>query len=147
MPAASNYNDYAPITWFKRLPVYVTTILTALFVAGMFATAFMEAARVGILPFAFSPADLWQHGSVWQIFTYLLIQEPSFFFIFGIFFFYWFGVDVERYLGRSRYFKLLALLLLTPVAVLSLWWTIADINSAVIGSNNLAIGFFVAFAT
>lgn len=147
MPAPSNFNDYSPLTWFRRTPIYVTTILVALFVAGMFATVFLATARFDWHVFAFSPADLWRHGAVWQLLTYPLLGWPGFFFLFSMFCFYWFGVDVERYLGRSRYFKLLALLLLTPVALLSLWWSKTGVEYEYAGANDLTIGFFVAFAT
>lgn len=147
LPPASSYNDYSPITYFRRVPIYVTTIITALFVAGMFATAFMSAARLDVQAFAFSPGDVWQRGAVWQILTYPLLQRPQFFYIFSIFFFYWFGVDVERYLGRIRYLKLFALLVLVPLLLLSIWWKITGTDYVLSGSNYLGIGFFVAFAT
>lgn len=147
MPVPSSFNDYGPITWFRRTPVYATTLLVALFVAGMFATVFLATARFDVDVFAFSPADLWRRGAVWQLATYPLVGRPSFFFLFSMLFLYWFGVDVERYLGRSRYFKLLALLLLTPPTLLSLWWKKTGLESGFAGSSDLAIGFFVAFAT
>jgi membrane associated rhomboid family serine protease len=147
MPAAPDQNDYSPLTWYKRTPIYVTTVLVALFVAGMFVTVFLKTARFNVEDvFAFSPAALWRRGAAWQLVTYPLLAMPSFFFLFAMFCFYWFGTDVERYLGRSRFYKLLALLLLAPPALLSLWW-MAGAETMSAGSSNLTIGFFVAFAT
>ena len=146
MPLSSNQNDYQPLTWFRRTPIYATTILVSLFVLGMFATVLLATARLRVNAFAFSPADFWRHGAAWQFVTYPFIGTPSFFFIFSIFFFYWFGVDVERYLGRAQFLKLLSLLLLVPPVLLSLWWK-AGSYSEWAGSNELSIGLFVAFAT
>ncbi|MGB8355130.1 MAG: DUF6576 domain-containing protein [Chthoniobacteraceae bacterium] len=145
MAALSSFNDYGPITWFRRKPVYLTTILAALLVVGMFVTVFLETAKVDTSIFAFFTDTFW-HGAVWQIVTYPLLGRPDFFFIFNVFFFYWFGVDVEKYLGRSRYAKLLALLILTPPILLSLWWKATGRPGMCEESSELSIGFFVAFA-
>jgi membrane associated rhomboid family serine protease len=147
MFSASSYNEYQPVTWFGRWPVYVTTIITGLFVVGMFVTVFLTTARVSLEALLLSPAGIWRHGFVWQPFTYPLIQLPNFFYLFGLFFFYWFGVDVERYLGRSRHLKLFALLLLVPAVVSSIWWKTTGLNYVVAGPGDLGIGFFIAFAT
>lgn len=146
MATPSSFNDYGPITWFRRVPVYLTTILIALLTLGMFATVFLATARADVSLFAFAPPDFWRRGWLWQLFTYPLINPPSFFFLFGLFFFYWFGTDVERYLGRSRYLKLFLLLLATPPLVSTLWWW-SGISAGCYGSINLTIGYFVAFAT
>ena len=146
MPAPSSFNDYGPITWVRRTPVYLTTIITAAFVLGMFITVFLATAGFDISVFAFKPFSFW-HGQVWRILTYPLIAKPQFFYIFSIFFFYWFGVDVERYLGRRRYAQLFTLLLVTPALILTLWWKAGGIPGGIGGSVNLSIGFFVAFAT
>src|SRR5262249_35053594 len=116
------------------------------FVVGMFVTVILSTARFDISVFEFDPLDFW-HGQVWQIITYPFIAFPQFFFIFSIFFFYWFGVDVEKYLGRTRYAQLFTLLLVTPALVLTLWWKGMGIHGGMGGSNNIGIGFFVAFAT
>lgn len=145
MPISPSYNDYGPITWFRRKPIYLTTILAILLLVGMFATVFMATARADVGMFAFYPSLFW-HGWVWQVVTYPFLAGASFFFLFSLFFFFWFGVDVERYLARSRYAQLLALLILAPPAVLSLWWK-AGAEEPCSGSMNLSIGFFVAFAT
>jgi membrane associated rhomboid family serine protease len=147
MDEFSSYKDYGPITWFKRKPIYLSTILAALAVLGMFITAFLMAARADVNLFAFDPLYFWKGNYLWQIITYPLLNVPSFFFIFGIFMFFWFGVDVERYLGRTRYSILLTFLILTPVVVNSLLWVSGHVWGQSAGMNDLAIGFFIAFAT
>lgn len=151
MPTISSYSDYQPITWFRRMPIYFTTILIALFVAGMACTVILQTARVDVMPFVFDPYAFWKGHKLWQIVTYPLLSSPSFFFLFGLFCFYWFGSDVERYLGRTRYLKLIALLVLTPPLMLTAWWLAAGMPSNMEfgygGSVEITIGMFVAFAT
>lgn len=91
------------------------------------------------------PGYFW-HGAVWQVLTYWLVNPPNFFFVFSVVFFAWFGTDVERYIGRTRFFQLFAIIILTPPVVATLWWSFG-IPSSCAGMDNLAIGFFVAFAT
>jgi len=146
MPAPSSFNDYGPITWVRRTPVYLTTILIVLFTVGMFATVFVETAGTNTLAFAFLPELFWRKHFLWQVATYPLIDRPNFFFLFNLFCFYWFGTDVERYLGRSRFTKLLCILVLTPPVLLSGWW-LAGVPGGCEGTDDLTIGFFVAFAT
>ena len=145
MSEPSPYNDYKPITWLGRMPVYTAGVIAALLVVGMFATVFLETARVDIFAFAFIPSTFW-HGALWQVLTYWLIAKPNFFFAFNVLFFAWFGTDVERYLGRSRFLQLFLISLLTPVVVSSLWYS-AGLETVIAGSLMLSICFFVAFAT
>jgi membrane associated rhomboid family serine protease len=147
MPEPSSFHDYGPITWFHRKPIYLTTILVALLVFGMFATIFLATAHASLQVLAFSAAQFWEHLALWQIVSYPLLDWPGFFFIFGLFCFYWFGTDVERYLGRSRYITLLVLLIITPPLLQSVWWKAAGAYGICMGSNDLTIGFFIAFAT
>jgi len=113
----------------------------------MFLTVILSAVGVRSEWFAFSPFTFWKQENLWQLFTYPLLGKPDFFFVIGLFFFYRFGVDVERELGRNRYFKLLAILWLVPPLLLTLGSGIGGGNGYCFGSYNLSIGFFVAFAT
>ena len=145
MPAIHSFNDYRPVTWFRRMPVYVTTILVAVLTLGMFATVIMESSRVSLATFGFLPAEFFR-GNVWQVLTYSLIAQPDFFFLFGMFFLYASGIEVEKYLGRTRFIQLLALLLLVPPLVLSLWSAVLPVGRFV-GAYDLILGLFIAFAT
>jgi len=139
-------NDYQPLTWWKRLPIYATTIYVALVVLGMFATVIGEAARFPMVMFAFTP-EAFTHGAVWQLATATLVGYPSFFFIFAMLCLYQSGVEVERYLGRSRYLKLLGTLLLVPIVCSLLWFWTTGISYQYAGSYDIMIGLFIAFAT
>ena len=104
-------DDYRPVTWMGRYPVRVTTIIAALYVLGMFATTIAESIHgdmAALSPFIFQSRQF-LHGALWQPFTCVLIQSPTFFFLFNLFFFYWSGTEVEKYpasVGMPRYFSL-----------------------------------------
>ncbi|MBA3961309.1 MAG: hypothetical protein H0X40_05330 [Chthoniobacterales bacterium] len=139
-------DDYQPVGWMGRYPIRITTIVVAAFVIGMFATVIALSAHWDVVtPFAFTTWSFW-HGSVWQPITCVLIQGASFFFLFNIFFLYWSGVEVEKYLGRQRYLTLLALLLLVPPVFLTCW-SAGGVHWTYYGSYEISVGMFIAFAT
>jgi hypothetical protein len=138
-------DDYKPVAWMGRYPIRITTIVCAVFVLGMFATVFAQAARLDLTPFEFRAWSFY-HGAIWQPFTSILIQNASFFFLFNIVFLYWSGVEVEKFLGRRRYLQLLGLLLLVPPFVLTLW-SLAGMHWSYFGPYEISVGMFIAFAT
>jgi hypothetical protein len=128
-----------------RYPVRVTTIIAALFVLGMFATTILASLQRDMSPFMFQ-SRLFLHGAVWQPLTSVLIQNASFFFLFNLFFFYWSGTEVEKYLGIRRYIFLFAVLILVGPIVLIAWGPRAA-YWPYFGSYELSVGMFIAFAT
>ena len=54
--------------------------------------------------------DVWQLGFLWQLATYPFVASLGFglFFLLELLIIFWFGRDVYRYLGRSRFWQLLA---------------------------------------
>ncbi|HEY1581662.1 MAG TPA: DUF6576 domain-containing protein [Chthoniobacterales bacterium] len=139
-------DDYQPVGWMGRYPIRITTIIVAALVLGMFGTVIGLSAHWNVIePFAFRASTFW-HGALWQPITCVLIQTANFFFLFNVFFLYWAGVEVEKFLGRRRYLTLLGLLLLVPIVVLSLW-NLAGANWLYYGSYELSVGMFIAFAT
>ena len=138
-------DDYQPVTWVGRYPVRVTSIITALYVVGMFITVIALSARWDITPFAFQSRSF-LHGSIWQPLTCTLMQTASFLFLFNILFFYWAGTEVEKYLGIRRYLYLFGLLLLVPPIILIAWGA-RGAQWSYLGSYEIAIGMFIAFAT
>jgi len=102
-------------------------------------------ARIDLGPFGFQ-AQRFLHGAIWQPLTCTFIQTASFFFLFNVMFLYWSGVEVEKYLGRSGFLKLLGLMLLVPTVLLCLW-SFAGVPWNYYGSYEISIGMFIAFAT
>ena len=147
MPFTSGYSDYQPITWFRRMPIYVTTLLSALLIVGMVATTILESAGVSVdLVAAFWSPEFFR-GCVWQLVTYPFIARPDFFFLFGVLFFYFAGIEVEKYLGRKRFIQLLVLLLLVPPSIVSVRHLLGFGAGVYAGSYDFTAALFIAFAT
>jgi membrane associated rhomboid family serine protease len=139
------HRDNQPLGNFRGLPIYLTTIIVAIIVAGLVFSAFAGFATA-IGWFAFVPELLWRQGQVWRMVSYLAVDQVNFFTIFNLLFLYAFGRDCEKELGRGRYLGFLAVLVLTPVLVATLLW-LAGFGGGVVGSTHLAIGLVIAFAT
>jgi len=109
-----------------RYPVDVTTILVGVHVACAILTAFIFAiAHGGVLNYAmFDSAQVW-HGQIWRLVTYALIHPPSgyalLWFAIEMYMLFFFGREVERFIGRRGYIWLYALLLIVPALILTLW--------------------------
>jgi hypothetical protein len=138
-------DDYRPVGWIGRYPVRVTSIICALFVLGMFATVIAQTAHWDFTPLVFQ-STAFLRGAIWQPLTSPLIQTATFFFLFNLFFFYWSGNEVERFLGIRRYLELIGLLLLVPPIFL-IGWGALGAHWPYYGSYELSIGMFIAFAT
>jgi hypothetical protein len=137
-----------PYGKWNGIPIYLTTILTAALVIGIIATTVLMASGAGLILNAFAfTMPLEPAWSLWRLFTYTLIQQPSFFTLFSLFFFYWFSAGIETHLGRGVLTRLLILLALIPPAVAAVvYWTL-HVSGAAFGGYTLTCGLLVAFAT
>src|SRR4029453_11139463 len=90
---------------------------------------------------------IWNGLQVWRLGSYAFVHYPSSLLWFAIemYMLFVFGREVERFIGRRAYVGLYLVLLVTPVALLTVWglWQ----RSALAGSPPLHFGIFVAFAT
>lgn len=142
----SLYNEYGPITWYKRRPIYLTTFIAGGLLLGMVLTVLVMAA-VGTPQFlAFLPEITWKHWQVWQIVTYPIVAFPSLWFAITLLFYYWVGVEVERYLGRPRYVRLLLLLVLAMPLINTVFWLAGAAGRPCMGVWDIVFGVFVACA-
>lgn len=136
-----------PFGKWNGIPIYLTTILTALLTLGFLASAilvhsdgtFVEAL---LLRVPFRP--VW---ALWRPFTYVFVQPMDFFTPFGIFCFYWFAVGIETHLGRATLSRLLILLTLVPLAVGAVFYWGFGQKFLFAGSSLLIAGAMIAFAT
>lgn len=142
---SASFSDYQPIRYVGRVPVYVTTIFTALLVGGLVASALLLTAQVSLAPYGFV-APLFLRGALWQVFTYPFIEQLTFFTPLGILCFYSWGMEVERYLGRARYIKFLGTLWLIQPIVCCLWWA-AGVPAGNTGNYEITAALLIAFAT
>jgi len=144
-------DDYQPITWVGRHPVHVTLLLVAVHVLLIVFTcllaAFGAASFLGYL--VFDSAQVIGLGYIWQIVTYAFVHLPysaSAVFLFAIemCMLFFFGREVERFIGRRAFIVLYALLLCVPTVFLTIAGLWTRLGAA--GSANLHFGIFVAFA-
>ncbi len=144
-----------PYGKWKGIPIYLTTIITAAFVIGLFVSAILFSARSPLLftlTFAL-PSDSWSELAA--AFTYPFIDEVTFFTPFSILFFYWLAVGIETHLGRAVLARLLVLLTLVPVVAAAILWFVFGVPTAALGaarfglSGNflLSASLIIAFAT
>src|SRR4030095_10613833 len=143
-------DDYRPVTWMGRYRVDVTTILVGVHVVCAIVTAFIFAIGDGaVLNYAmFDSGQVWQ-GQIWRLFTYAFIHQPSpsalLWFAVEMYMLFFFGREVERFIGQRAYMWLYALLLFVPVFILAVWELSA--RTVLAGSGTVHFAVFAAFVT
>ncbi len=137
--------EHRPLLYFRGYPVYAAHFLVALLVTSMIATSllmgFDMTAPVGWLDFTV-PQVL--AGQVWRVFTYGLVNQPTLNFAIDMAMLAWFGREVEKVLGRRRFFGLyIGIYMVAPIVSLlgARWWP-----GALAGETG-TLAVFVAFAT
>ncbi len=150
MFGVSTSDDYRPVGWMGRYPVDVTTILVGIHVVCAIATALIIGfIHDGLLNSAmFDSAYVW-HGQIWRLVTYAFIHSPSgyalLWFAIEMYMLFFFGREVERFIGQRAYIWLYGLLLLVPSLILTLWGLRTRTGFA--GSGALHFAVFTAFVT
>jgi membrane associated rhomboid family serine protease len=143
-------DDYRPVTWMGRYPVDVTTILVGVHVVCAIITALVVGfVHNGMLNYAmFDSAYVWQ-GQIWRLFTYAFIHQPAGYalllFAIEMYMLFFFGREVERFIGQRTYIWMYGLLLLVPALILSFWGLTTRTGLA--GSGALHFAVFTAFVT
>ena len=143
-------DDYRPVTWMGRYPVDVTTILVGAHVACAIATALIVGfIHGGVLDYMmFDSTQIWR-GQLWRFVTYAFIHSPSgyalLWFAIEMYMLFFFGREVERFIGRRAYISLYAVLLLVPALILTLWGL--NTRTGLAGSGALHFAVFAAFVT
>ena len=118
-------DDYEPLFYARGYPVTLTVLLVATHVLSMVACTFLLAANHAALIswLDFSGASVLR-GEVWRLVTYTLDHRPSLGFAIEMAMLFFFGREVERYLGRRAFGWLYcALVLTTPLLLLG--WSLA----------------------
>jgi hypothetical protein len=133
-----------------RYPVDVTTILVGLHVICAILTAFLFAiGYAAVLNYTmFDSAQVW-HGQIWRLLTYAFVHPPNgyalLWFAIEMYMLFFFGREVERFIGQRAYLWLYALLLFVPAALLTLWGL--TMRTGLAGSGALHFAVFTAFVT
>jgi membrane associated rhomboid family serine protease len=137
--------EQQPITWFRGQPVYATHFIVLGFVVSMLATSILMFAKATTLLgwLAFDSVAVLR-GELWRVLSYGLINPPSLWFAVNMLMLVWFGRELEKFFGRTRFLWLFgSLYLLKPVLFTLIGlWTPTDFYGQ---SGGFAL--FVAFAT
>jgi membrane associated rhomboid family serine protease len=139
--------DHGPLTWWGRVPVYAATWLVIAHTAGMILTAL--SGPLGYSRFlehlTFSSQAVLTSGALWQAVTYSFISPPSLWFLVEMAMLYFFGREVEKYLGRPVFLSLYGTLTLLPPLLLLLMG-LTGTSSVLFGSSTIHFAVFLAFA-
>jgi len=136
-----------PLGTWNNIPIYLTTIITAVFAASLVLGAIAAAARfpwMALLMFTMPVTPSW---ALWRLVSYVLLQQVSFFTPFSIMFFYWASVGIETHLGRAALSRLLLLLTFVVPGMAAIWWWGLGVPSVATDDYFLLGGLIVAFAT
>ena len=138
-----------PLRYWNNIPIYLTTVLTAVFVLGLIASAVLTSLRSPLLGLLIFEMPLRPEWSLWRLFTYVFVGRVSFFTPFSILFFYWLASGIETHLGRVVLSRLLLLITLAVPAMAAVWWWAFGVpfNSFAIDNYMLMSGLLVTFAT
>ncbi|MEA3209183.1 MAG: hypothetical protein QOE70_2240 [Chthoniobacter sp.] len=138
-----------PLGHWNSLPIYLTTILTGVFVVGFVVSAVLMSMHSSLLRLLIFTMPLEPPWSLWRLLSYVFINQVSFFTPFSIFFFYWMSLGIETHLGRPIVARLLTLLTLTVPVTAAVWWWLfhQSSNTFLNGDYMFFSGVLVAFAT
>lgn len=139
--------NYDPITWVGRVPVYATTIIVALYVVSMVgvAIALASGAEAGLGKLTFNTESVLRGGELWRCLTYAFVNPPDPWFIISLVMLYIFGRDVEQHLGRKGFVRLyLGFLLLGPSLLLAA--ALVSKQSLSISQSWANFAVFISFA-
>ena len=122
--------------------------MTAFVVSALFISYYgLTAVFYGL---ALSTPEVW-HGQVWRLFSYIAF-DPAFFaqrslwFPISILLLYFFGREVEQFVGRKTYLKLYAALVFIPAILLCLLGLVI-VPDPFLNCCEVFFGVFIAFAT
>jgi membrane associated rhomboid family serine protease len=146
-------DDYRPLMWVRGHPIYANTLIIIGHVVAFVASAI----AISIYGFegvfsqlALSTPEIW-HGQVWRLFTYVafdpyFFQQRSLWFLISVLLLYFFGREVEQFIGRRAYLMFYAAMIVVPAIILSLFGLLGA-PQPYLNCGDVIFGVFVAFAT
>jgi len=144
--------DYRPLFWMSGRPIYVTNLLLILnilaFILTALAVSFFGAGVLSAL--GLGNYDVIYHAQIWRLFTYIIFPPDPYTaitFIFAMGFLFYFGRQVEQFVGRKTYISLYAALILIPSILFCLLGLLGVWHENYLGGYGSIFGVFVAFAT
>ncbi len=127
--------------WFQLggYDVTTTVLLVGLGVLSMFAYAISPSTLDNLVFFPPFVRD----GDIWRLITWPVATEPSIWAVISLVFFWIFGHRVEEMLGKSRYLKLILVLIVVPAAIVTI---IGADRAVAVGIGLLGTAMLVIFA-
>jgi membrane associated rhomboid family serine protease len=151
MIAGRHSEDYYPITWVGRFPIYATTLLVVIHIATMVgiavATSITGPANTWLPQLIFSSQSVLHEYSAWQFVSYGFVNFPTIGFAIEMLLLYSFGREIEKFLGRKSFLLLYATLMLVGPAALTLLGFANISSNPLIGAGAVHFAVFVAFVT
>ena len=143
-------DDYRPLFWLSGRPIYVNTLILILHILAFTITAlaisFVGAGVQDALSLGYF--EVIHYGQIWRLVSYIIFPPSmAISFIFAMGFLYYFGRQVEEYVGRKTYAMLYSALVLIPAVVLCLISLVVSLQETYIGGYGTVFGVFIAFAT
>ena len=148
-------DDYRPLLWLRGHPVYANTLIVIAHVTAFVVSAICISyfgSRLIFERLALNTTEVW-HGQVWRLFSYVAF-DPAFFsqrslwFLFSIALLYFFGREVEQFVGRRTYLLFYGSLILIPAIFLSFLGLVPGAGPQIyLNCCDVIFGVFVAFAT
>lgn len=147
--------DTEPLVKWRGMPIYLTTIFTALLTVGFLVSAVLTAAH---RPSPSAPQSPWLTALIFKtpveswkgwlsVFSYPFVSQVNFFTPLSIVCFYWWAAGIETHLGRGPLVRLLGILVLLPVAFLSVLSLSSIGHGDLAGQFFITAGLLIAFAT
>lgn len=127
--------------WFKLggFDITTTALLVGLGVLSMFAYALSPSTLDNLVFFPPFVRD----GDIWRLITWPVATDPTIWAVISLVFFWIFGHRVEEMVGKSRYLKLILVLVVAPAAIVTLLQ--AD-RAVAVGIGLLGTAMLVIFA-
>jgi membrane associated rhomboid family serine protease len=142
--------DYQPLFWMGGHPVYVNTLILSLHILAFAILAL----AVSFLGFGVESAislgnyEVVHEFQVWRLASYIIFPPATAIsFIFAMGFLYYFGRQVEQFVGRKTYIGLYAALVLIPSILLCLIGPLGFWSENFLSGYGTIFGVFIAFAT
>lgn len=141
--------EHQPVTWIRGHAIYAAHFVVLVFVTSLLATTIVMAAKVSyLLDLLTFNSNAVLHGEIWRIFTYGLVNPPTgdriLWFAIDMLMLVWFGREVEKFFGRTKFLVLFAgIYLLSPLLFTALGrW----LPTVLVGETG-AFAMFIAFTT
>jgi membrane associated rhomboid family serine protease len=145
----SDSNDYQPLGYLGRIPLYVTTLLVITYVTVMVALALFQAGDVPDFShlLVFDSDAVLRHFQFWRFITYPLLNGPSIWFAIEMWLLYSFGREVERFIGRTAFGMLYISLVVLGPCLLTAAAPFFPALPGLIGSQTVNFAVFIAFCS